>query len=148
MYLIVTTSRELAEQAKQAGANVFEDVRFLRTDTRFEPNMTSEEKISQLLSTLTIKPNLSGYDYIKYIMSKCAENPGYHRKSLTKVIYPECAAEFGSTYARVERAIRHAIEKSFESVPEVYFGIFNRELQDPPKNTEFISMMSEVLSRK
>lgn len=148
MYLIVTKSRELAEQAKKAGAHVFQDTQFLGTDIRFEQNVTSEEKIRQLLANLAIKPNLSGYDYLKYIMSKCAQNPTYYRNTLTKVIYPECAVAFGTTTVRIERAIRHALERSFEEVPEVYIGIFKRELQNPPKNSEFIRMMSEVLALK
>lgn len=140
MYLIVTTSSKVAEEAMKSGAIVFRDTKL---DAMFKASTVSVE---QIMAKLAIKPNLKGYDYIKYIMNKCEENPAYHKKSLMKVIYPECAEAFDATVSKVERAIRHAIERSFEAVPERYFELYQREIEKVPTNSEFISMISEILN--
>ncbi len=145
MYIIVTTNKALAEEAKKRGANVYEDAQLAEPTARFETATygEGEMKVINLMNSLAIKPNLKGYDYIKHIMTKCAEDQKYHHKSMTKIIYPECAKEFDTTPSRVERAIRHALERSFQDVPERYFQIFKRELDIQPTNSEFISMMSQ-----
>ena len=149
MYIIVTTNKALAEEAKKRGANVFEDVQVAEPVTRFV-NQTygeGEMKVINLMTSLAIKPNLKGYDYLKYIMTSCANDPKYHHRSMTKEIYPTCAREFDTTPSRVERAIRHALERSFQDVPERYFQIFNRDLTEQPTNSEFISMMNQYLHK-
>jgi hypothetical protein len=149
MYIIVTTNKALAEEARKRGANVYEDAQLAQPTTKFESAEygEGEMRVINLMQSLAIKPNLKGYDYIKSIMTKCAIDSKYHKKSMTKVIYPECAREFDTTTSRVERAVRHALERSFEEVPERYFQIFKRELDGQPTNSEFISMMSEFLHR-
>ncbi len=145
MYIIVTTNKALAEEAKKRGANVYEDAQLATPTTKFEAVAygEGEMKVINLMNSLAIKPNLKGYDYIKHIMTKCAVDSKYHHKSMTKIIYPECAKEFETTPSRVERAIRHALERSFQDVPERYFQIFRRDLDEQPTNSEFISMMSQ-----
>ena len=149
MYIIVTTNKALAEEAKKIGANVYEDAPVVTPTAQFE-NMVygeGEMKVINLMNSLAIKPNLKGYDYIRHIMSQCAQDHRYHKKSMTKAIYPECARAFDTTPSRVERAIRHALERSFEDVPERYFKIFGRDLDEQPTNSEFISMMSQHLHK-
>ena len=145
MYIIVTTNKALAEEAKKRGANVYEDAQLATPTTKFEATAygEGEMKVINLMHSLAIKPTLKGYDYIKHIMTQCALDPKYHKKSMTKLIYPECAREFETTPSRVERAIRHALERSFQDVPERYFQIFRRDLDEQPTNSEFISMMSQ-----
>ena len=147
MYIIVTTNKALAEEAKKKGASVFEDAQVVEPTTKFANQVYGEGeiKVVNLLTTLAIKPNLKGYDYLKHIMTRCALDAKYHHRSMTKVIYPECAREFDTTPSRVERAVRHALERSFEDVPERYFQIFKRDLNEQPTNSEFISMMSQHL---
>ena len=147
MYIIVTTNKALAEEAKKRGANVYEDAQLATPTTKFEAAAygEGEMKVINLMNSLAIKPNLKGYDYIKHIMTQCALDPKYHKKSMTKLIYPECAREFETTPSRVERAIRHALERSFQDVPERYFQIFRRDLDEQPTNSEFISMMSQQI---
>ena len=149
MYIIVTTNKALAAEAKKIGANVFEDVQVSEPVNRFATQTygEGEMKIINLMTTLAIKPNLKGYDYITYIMTSCVADPKYHQRSMTKEIYPSCAREFETTPSRVERAIRHALERSFQEVPDRYFQIFKRNLDEQPTNSEFISMMSQHLHK-
>ena len=99
MYIIVTTNKALAEEAKKRGANVYEDAQLATPTTKFEAAAygEGEMKVINLMNSLAIKPNLKGYDYIKHIMTQCALDPKYHKKSMTKLIYPECAREFETT---------------------------------------------------
>ena len=149
MYIIVTTNKALADEAKKRGANVFEDVQMAQSTARFAAVTfgEGEMKIANIMDSLAIRPNLKGYDYIKYVMMNCLKDPKYHKKSMTKLIYPNCAEEFDTTPSRVERAIRHALERSFQDVPERYYQIFGRDLECQPTNSEFISMMSQYMHR-
>jgi len=150
MYLIVTTNQEFAEEAKKKGAKVFVAQEESETVGRslVREMGSREDKVMALLQYLGFKFNLKGYDYIKEILVKCMENPHYHKRSLTKEIFPTCAKKYGSTWQRVERAVRHSIEKSYEKVPKRYDEIFKMELEGRPTNDEFISMMSEYLRQQ
>lgn len=75
-----------------------------------DPKKISEKKVSNLLKEIGIPANIKGYRYITYGVVLLSENKG---ESMTKFIYPGIAKEFGTTGTRVERAIRHAVEKSF-----------------------------------
>ena len=147
MYVIVTTNRNLADEAKRLGADVFtvsqENQHIYRAPVEKSCKKT---QVIEVLRQLAFKPNLKGYEYMKYIMEKCANDPTYHYKSVTKEIYPECAAHFGTTVSRVERTLRHSIERSFEQAPERYNDMFQQNLHQSPTNSQFISMMSEYFA--
>ena len=147
MYIIVTAKKEIADEAKENGAKVYEDAQVTESTARFEVISydEAEARVMKLMNSLAFKTHLKGYDYISYILMKCALDSKYHMKSMTKVIYPDCAKEFETTSSRVERALRHAIEISFEEVPKKYSQIFSRELKEEPTNSEFISMMSQYI---
>ena len=147
MYIIVTAKRELADEAKQTGAKVYEDAQVTESTARFAVVSydEAEERVMKLMNTLAFKTHLKGYDYIKHIMTQCALDPKYQKNSMTRVIYPDCAKKYETTSSRVERALRHAIKKSFAEAPEKYSRIFSRELKEEPTNSEFISMMSQYI---
>ncbi len=148
MYIIVTTNKELVEQARKVGANVFEDIRIENTQEIIGSTVDDcERRVEHLLSEFAFKPNILGYGYLKHILLKCAKDSNYHMEKMVSVIYPQCAKEFNSTSTRVERAIRHAIEVSFGLVPEKYAEFFGPNIKGGPKNGEFISTMSVYLNR-
>ena len=148
MYVIVTTNKKIADEARKVGSNVFEVSETNKPMERLavkEPAY-KEDEVIEVMRMFAFKPNLKGYDYIKSILEMCVVDKKYHQSSMTKVIYPGVAKEFDTSMSRVERAIRHSIERSFEKVPERYEQIFNIELNQQPTNSEFISMMSEYLA--
>ena len=68
--------------------------------------------ISKILHQLGIPSHIKGYNYIResvFLFYKNSDSYG----GITKEIYPEVALRFSTTASRVERAIRHAIEVSW-----------------------------------
>lgn len=67
---------------------------------------------------------------------------------ITKDIYPVVAVLCGSTSSRVERAMRHAIETSFERAdPDTLAEVFGSTIhpnRGKPCNAEFIAMLAKV----
>ncbi len=147
--LIVTNDEEVVRFARERGAGVFtaeqfpESVEQVVVEKDIEPSNVAYD----LLRALNIKPNIKGYHYIKYMMEMCENDPTYHAKPTTKEIYPDCAKRFDTKPNRVERAVRHAIEGSFDSDPEKYSEIFGGEFPKEPTNSEFIGLISEYILR-
>lgn len=110
-----------------------------------------EEEISNILFELGVHPHLKGYRYLKYAVSRV-----YHDINLinevTKKLYPRIASRFDTTETRVERAIRHAIEKAFERVDSntvnEYFGNTIDNNKKKVSNAEFIAMLADRLRIK
>lgn len=147
IHVIVTNDSEMVRLATERGAVVFITEKFSESVEPVEKANASSDVVYDLLRALNIKPNIKGYHYIKFMMERCENNPTYHTKPITKEIYPECANQFSTTPNRVERAVRHAIEMSFDSDPEKYSEIFGGEFQKEPTNSEFIGLISEYIAR-
>lgn len=141
-YVITTTNKELALLALEKGAEV------VKKDVPDKPSATNRDKgadkIRELLDSFLMKPNLKGYGYLRFVLKKCIGDSEYHHEGITSVVYPECAKNFNTTASRVERAIRHVIERSFENAPEQYEKVFG--IREKPTNSEFISRMSLILN--
>ena len=69
--------------------------------------------------------------------------------AITKELYPEIANRFDTTVSRVERAIRHAIEVSWNrgdwDLMEEIFGHSVDIDQAKPTNSEFIVIIADKL---
>lgn len=108
-----------------------------------------EKKISLILHEVGIPAHIKGYVYLREAIKKCYySNEGY-MGNITKRLYPEIAKEFFTTGSRVERAIRHAIELSFnrgdvETINKI-FGYSISKFKDKPTNSEFISIFADYL---
>lgn len=144
-HLIVTNDAKLVKMARECGAGVFTAEKFPEEamPVRTKKTHSNAMRPHEILQKLDVNPNIKGYHYLRYIMEKCEMNPHYHEKSITKEIYPECAKEFDTTSSRVERAIRHALDLSFERVPEKFSEIFGGTFAKVPTNSEFIGVVSE-----
>ena len=68
--------------------------------------------ITKMLHELGIPSHIKGYQYIREAVNIIFENPSVIG-GITKELYPELAKKFNTTASRVERAIRHAIEVSW-----------------------------------
>ena len=68
---------------------------------------------------------------------------------ITKELYPEIASKYNTTVSRVERAIRHAIEVSWNrgdwNLMEEIFGHSVDIDKAKPTNSEFIVTISDKL---
>jgi len=107
-----------------------------------------EETAAQLLHRLGVPAHLNGYAYLREAVLLCTADASFCR-AITKRLYPAIAARFGTTSARVERAMRGAIETAWErgdiEVLEAYFGSTVDAAKGKPTNGEFLAMLSERL---
>ncbi len=110
---------------------------------------TQEEAIAYLLKTLGIQPNLMGWKYLNCAVKLVIEDDKAIEQ-VTKVLYPYVAKRYGTTTARVERAIRHAIEAAFDISTEdswlhEVFGSIYSAYSGKPTNSLFIATCAELI---
>lgn len=104
--------------------------------------------ITKILHELGIPSHIKGYQYIRDGVSLIFENPEMIG-GITKELYPELANKFDTTVSRVERAIRHAIEVSWNrgnwDLMEEVFGHSIDIDKAKPTNSEFIVTVADKL---
>lgn len=71
--------------------------------------------------------------------------------AITKELYPQIAKVHSTTASRVERAIRHAIEVTWDrgdlETLTKYFGNTISITKGKPTNSEFLAMVSTIIRR-
>ncbi len=107
-----------------------------------------ELSITKILHSLGVPSHIKGYQYIRdgiYMMYKEPNLIG----GITKELYPEIAGRYETTSSRVERAIRHAIEISWNrgdyDLMEEIFGHSVDYDRAKPTNSEFIATVADKL---
>lgn len=104
--------------------------------------------ITKILHELGIPAHIKGYQYIREGVSIIFERPETIG-GITKELYPELASKFDTTVSRVERAIRHAIEVSWNrgdwELMEEIFGHSVDIDKAKPTNSEFIVTVADKL---
>ena len=68
--------------------------------------------ITRILHELGVPSHIKGYQYIREGVAILYEKPSAVG-AITKELYPDIASKYDTTVSRVERAIRHAIEVSW-----------------------------------
>lgn len=71
-----------------------------------------DKKITKTLITIGVNPGILGYRYLQTAIQYAIKDNSYVNYITTK-LYPTIAEIHNSTPSRVERAIRHAIERLF-----------------------------------
>lgn len=104
--------------------------------------------ITKMLHELGMPSHIKGYQYIRegiYMLYNKPEIIG----GITKELYPDIASKFDTTVSRVERAIRHAIEVSWNrgnwDFMEEIFGHSVDIDKAKPTNSEFIVTLADKL---
>ena len=104
--------------------------------------------ITSLLHSLGIPSHIKGYNYIRDSIDLMYNHPSMIG-AITKELYPEIANRYDTTASRVERAIRHAIEVSWNrgdyDVMESLFGNSVDYDRAKPTNSEFIATLADKL---
>ena len=110
-----------------------------------------EDVISEILVELGMPSHVIGYRYSVYAIKIAVENPDIIH-AITRGLYPTVAEHCGTTASRAERAIRHAIECTWDradiEVIEKYFGNTISITKDKPTNSEFIARVSNIVRRR
>lgn len=165
--IIVATSynaMEVIRQVSEYGVNYyilkpfdFEDLehKILELSKRTYQNNSIDLKynnlqvsITKILHELGIPSHIKGYQYIREGIGILYERPETIG-GITKELYPELANKFDTTVSRVERAIRHAIEVSWNrgnwDLMEEIFGHSVDIDKAKPTNSEFIVTIADKL---
>ena len=111
-------------------------------------NSNLQVSITKILHELGIPSHIKGYQYIREGIGIIFERPETIG-GITKELYPELANKFDTTVSRVERAIRHAIEVSWNrgdwDLMEDIFGHSVDIDKAKPTNSEFIVTIADKL---
>lgn len=103
--------------------------------------------VSNVLLSLGISTKLRGYAYLREAILEMMDNPG---QSVTKELYPAVGKSCGATKTQVERSIRSAIGKAWDSrdaaIWRLYFQSQPAQKEERPSNAVFISCIADRLS--
>ena len=114
-----------------------------------EEKINLEKRLVDILLSIGISANLHGYHFLKDSIKLVIEDPNYIG-GITKYMYPKIATTFKTTACRVERAIRHALDVSFNKGKITYlnevFGLKIFEENEKPTNSEFVALIADRLS--
>lgn len=113
------------------------------TSNKSAPRKVDEKMVKELLKDIGIPVNLKGYSYIVYGICYLAENRNSVKYSgITNSLYPSIAKKFGTTASRVERSIRHSVERAFSignrSKLNEVFGYVVKSKNGKVTNSEFM----------
>ncbi len=163
--VIITTSFKddaVMDEANKYGVTYYmiKPVNFISLEKRImsininnTKNKTFNQEVilTDLLHSLGIPSHIRGYQYIRdgiILMYNSPNQIAY----ITKEIYPEIALKYYTTASRVERAIRHAIEISWnrgdmDLMDEIFGNSLNLN-RDKPTNAEYLSTLADRLRVK
>lgn len=111
-------------------------------------NGTLKIRLTKLLHELGVPSHIKGYDYIRDSVILLYKDPKIIG-GITKELYPEIADRYDTSVQRVERAIRHAIEVSWNrgdiDLMDEIFGHSVDIDKAKPTNSEFIATIADKL---
>ena len=123
--------------------SLFEDM-----DEKEYDNGTLKIRLTKLLHELGVPSHIKGYDYIRDSVMLLYKDPKIIG-GITKKLYPEIADRYDTSVQRVERAIRHAIEISWNrgdiDLIDEMFGHSVDIDKAKPTNSEFIATIADKL---
>ena len=107
-----------------------------------------ERRVTDIMLEMGIPVHLNGFRYLRKSILMCMEDMELV-SSVTKLLYPEVAKRFKTTDQKVERAIRNAIEVSWErgnedTIQEL-FGYSFMDGKQRPTNSEYIAGIADML---
>lgn len=110
-----------------------------------------DDLIYDMLKSVGMPQHLDGYKYITKAIKLCILDPSY-LKGITNRLYPDIAHMFGTSWSRVERCFRHAIEATFNNGDvkdiERVFGNTMSVHKGKLTNLEFVTVSTNVIRRR
>ena len=104
--------------------------------------------VTKQMLELGVPAHLKGYHYIRTAVLMAVEDMEVV-SSVTKLLYPDIAKQYKTTGQKVERAIRNAIEVSWQrgnmSAMEEIFGFSANTGKGRPTNSEYIARLADEL---
>ena len=107
-----------------------------------------ERYITDIMLDVGVPANLKGYHYLRDAILLSGRDMEVV-SCVTKLLYPTVAKRFKTTNQKVERAIRNAIEVSWErgntETFEKMFGYSAQEGRTRPTNSEYIARIADMI---
>ncbi|MCD7863934.1 MAG: sporulation initiation factor Spo0A C-terminal domain-containing protein [Lachnospiraceae bacterium] len=105
-----------------------------------------ESYVTRIMLDVGVPAHLKGYHYLRdAIMMSSRDMEAV--SSVTKLLYPTIAKHFRTTDQKVERAVRNAIEVSWQrgnsATFEELFGYSNAHGRPRPTNSEYIARIAD-----
>ena len=117
-----------------------------KTESNSTPREIDERMVKKLLKEMAVPMNIKGYQYLSKAIVVLSKEKGM---KISLGLYPKVAKEFATTSSRVERAIRHAVERTFErgnyDVINEVFGTKVSATKGKLTNSEFMYACIEYL---
>lgn len=108
--------------------------------------MRCMKNAADLLRKVGMHPKYKGYAYVLVMLQKTQVEPEA-MYNISSVLYPLVMQRYGVSRAAVERCIRFAIQRTWESgnasILEELFGAY--EMGCVPTTSEFIAVMTECI---
>lgn len=108
-----------------------------------------KQTITDILKDLGIPASLSGFHHLRYAIELMKNDMSLMNK-ISTVLYPTIAKKFNTTWPRVERTMRHAIETGWErgnvQTQNKLFGYTIKADIGKPTNSEFIVTVADYIS--
>lgn len=137
---------ELSELENKILEYTNDDIYSCKTIDLFYSNL--QMSITKLLHELGVPSHIKGYTYIREGITLIFNDPSLSC-AITKELYPTIAKKYDTTTSRVERAIRHAIEVSWNranwELMEEVFGYSVDIDKAKATNSEFIVTLADKL---
>lgn len=107
-----------------------------------------EVEVTEFLGQIGMPRNIKGFNFIRQAIIATIQNPRII-DGITKELYPLIAKNNGTTPSRAERAIRHAIEVTWDrgnhDVINSLFGYTVSTKKYKATNSEFIALIADHL---
>lgn len=110
--------------------------------------MSNNYEANKLLMKVGVSPDLCGYHYLAEAINATKErlkNNDVNYKFMA--VYQDIASKFNTTAIRVERGMRHAIEKAFASKNKALIDMFETLIDESGKvvSSCFVYTIAEYL---
>lgn len=140
------------ETGKEVAENIFRIMTEEKRDNLSSASLSDyEEAATFILGEFGIPAHTKGYRYLKEALVLVAHSP-LLVDGITKSLYPVIAERYGTTAARVERVVRHAIESGCtRGDTQALYHYFPHSLSKDklkPTNAEFIAAMADVVKKR
>ena len=115
-------------------------------DIELMDDVKLEQYITRIMLDIGVPAHLKGYHYLRDAIMISGKDMQVV-SSVTKLLYPTVAKRFKTTDQKVERAIRNAIEVSWErgneNTFEELFGYSSTTGKTRPTNSEYIARIAD-----
>lgn len=110
-----------------------------------------EVDVTEVIHEIGVPAHIKGYQYLRDAIILAVKDLEM-MNCVTKLLYPTIAKKYETTPSRVERAIRHAIEVSFNrgktDTLDTMFGYTVSTGRGKPTNSEFIALVADKIRLK